>query len=318
MACKLTYSCFFIPACWLLFSMLPWLSSSQGLSVLKQSPHSLLCSPGRFFLSIATDVWLCMSALWFSWGMQLGKTAKPTWQMHLFVSFPLFLTSYHPIVNRAREPNQKKNDPITTKSVCFVFSKFISLKQPAEGQMDANDISRNIRSGGGVRMSVLGRPPHLYCKTTAPRCSWWLANHFLSFPGCHSLPPTPDVKLLSGKGMASSGPWGAQPSLSTAPRMCQSSSHPSCSCMVSELCTNKTDLHLSDRYISAVLQLLPCNHHLVFHYSQHAVRKHCDYMVATSKITTTKCNLQSALAAVCAFRMSILPYLFFWTFSYNP
>lgn len=176
--------------------------------------------------------------------------------------------------------------------------------------MDANAISRNIWSGGGARMSVIGRSPHPYCKTTASRCSWRLANQFLSFPGCHSLPPTPDVKLLSGKGMASLGLWGPQPSLSTASRMCQTSSHLSGSCVAGELCTNKTDLHPLNRHTSAVLQLLPCNHHLVFHYSQHAVLKHCDYMVATSKITTTKCNLQSALAALCAFRMSVLPYLF--------
>lgn len=220
MTCKQRRLCSLVPAEWFLFCRLPWLSSTQGLSELKQSPHSLLCTPWRVSLSIVAEANL--------------TNASPC---PLF--FPCFGTYHNPIVNWSREPNQRKTDT-TTKSV--FFSMFSSLNQPIKGQTDANAVSRNIWSGGGVGMPVLGRSSYPYCKITAARSSWRLADHSLSFTGCRSLPPTPDVELLSRKGMASPGLWGTQSSLSTASRTCQTSSHPAGSCAVSELCTNKTDL----------------------------------------------------------------------------
>lgn len=181
MACKQTFSCSLVLAEWLLFARLPWLSSSQGLSGLKQCPHSLLCTPRRLSLSIATDVWLCISALWFFWGMHLGKTAKPICQcLSLSPLFPFF--SYLPQAHSKLIQGAKPAENWPKNSKKYFFSKFSSLNQPTKGQMDTNAISRDIWSGDGVGMPVPGRSSHLCCKTTAFRSSWRLADHCCPSP----------------------------------------------------------------------------------------------------------------------------------------
>lgn len=109
-------------------------------------------------------------------------------------------------------------------------------------------------------MPVFDRLSHPYCKTTASRSSWRLAEICLSFPVCHSLPFIPDVKLLLKNLMVSLGLWGAHLSLSTASKMCQTSNHPPGSYVVKQIYkTDPLDRLVPSLQSSSCLQSQPAS-----------------------------------------------------------